>query len=100
MVGRISAIPPSSGKRYFAAFGHASKCYWRKGLAHGLVSQIIMDGVDIGDLQADAAPAEHVTNWGDGCGVVLSTDHRSSSSTYRRRPFSRKHEARAQRFLS
>ena len=30
-----------------------------------------MDGVDIDDLQGDIAPAECLTNWGDGCGMVL-----------------------------
>ena len=30
-----------------------------------------MDGVDIDDLQGDVAPAEYLTNWGDGCGMVL-----------------------------
>src|SRR5260370_36409822 len=30
-----------------------------------------MDGVDIDDLQGDVAPAECLTNWGDGCGMVL-----------------------------
>jgi hypothetical protein len=30
-----------------------------------------MVGVDIDDLQGDVAPAECLTNWGDGCGMAL-----------------------------
>jgi hypothetical protein len=41
------------------------------GVSSALLSQIIMDGVDIDDLQGDIAPAECLTNWGDGCGMVL-----------------------------
>jgi hypothetical protein len=59
-----------------------------------------VDSVDIGDLQADAVPAEYLTNWGDVAAWAFLPTMGSSSSTYRWRPSSRKHEVRAQRLWS
>src|SRR2546430_10613424 len=50
---------------------HVSERYRCKSFAHALASQLLMHGVDIGDLQGDVAPTLCLTKWIDGRAAVF-----------------------------